>query len=423
MRYFLTAIVVIAVVAIVGVIAYGPSGGADSELELVATTTEPQVVDVEGPPPAIVLATTTVSFADGGEATFRLSEPYSLAVAAEGLGKVRFMVMSPDGRLFVPDIVDYKLSHEGKLYVLEDFDEETRRFKTVHTYLSGLRGANSVAFYKDTEGKTWLYLALTAHLIRYPYQAGDTAPSGVGEIVFEFPNTIAPEAKSVVWHITRTVKVRGDRLYLSIGSGCDACEQPEGEVRGMIASIRPDGSDLRVHAEGLRNAVDFTWADDALFATDNGVDHLGASAPDEKMHRIEDGGHYGWPYCYESDGVVQADDTFTWDRDFPCGDVSPAFAAFPPRSAPLGVEYFDRAHPVLASTFLVALHGSFDPGMQSGYEIVRVDREGNTETFMDGFQDEGGTRHARAVDFLPYEERSFFFTDDFGGRIYYVWAR
>ena len=372
---------------------------------------------------SIVLASQTVDFSDGTNATFRIAEPFELGIAAEGLGKARFMAMSPDGRLFVPDMVDYKLSHQGKVYVLEDFNESTGQFETKHTYLSNLRGPNSVAFYTDENGQEWLYLALTAHLVRYSYTPGDTKPSGEPEIILEFPNTQAPEAKSVVWHITRTIEFHNGRLYISIGSGCNSCEHPEGELRGMIASINPDGSDVEVYADGLRNSVGFTWVDDVLYATENGADHLGEGAPDELLYKITKGEHYGWPYCYESNGEALLDTSVVWKNPVACEDVPRPLATFKPHAAPLGIEYFENAHEVLNNTFLVALHGSFDPGVQNGYEIVRVTEDGEQEIFMDGFQDATGERYARPLDFMEHDEHSFFFTDDFRGRLYYVTAK
>lgn len=369
----------------------------------------------------ITLAARSVTFDDGREFTFRIAEPFSIAVAAEGLGKARFMAMSPDDRLFVPDLVDYQLSHEGAVYILEDFNTETKRFETQHTYLSGLRGANSIAFHTDAEGDHWLYLALTEHLVRYPYAPGDTEPSREPEVILEFPNTQAENARSVVWHLTRTIAFRDGRLYISIGSGCNACEQPPGDMRAMIASILPDGSDLQVYAEGLRNAVDFTWADDVMYATENGADHLGADLPDERMYRLTEGAHYGWPYCYELDGDMIPDTSVEWDDFVSCSELAPAFAAFEPRSAPLGVEYFNRAHPVLQGAFLVALHGSFDPALMRGNRVMRVAMDGTQEVFMDGFQNDAGERHARPLGFLQHGEDAFFLSDDHGGRIFYIY--
>ena len=364
----------------------------------------------------------TILKENADEFVFNIAEPFNIAVAAEGLGKVRFMSVSPDGRIFVPDLVDYNLSHEGKVYILEDFDNETKRFKTVSTYLSGLRGSNSGAFYTDESGNHWFYLALTAHLVRYPYNPEDTKPSGDPEIIFEFPNTQSPEAKSVVWHITRSIKFHNDRMFVSIGSGCNACEQSDSGMRGMIISANPDGSDRKVYADGLRNSVDFTWAGEELYATENGVDHLGVNAPEEVIYKITEGEHYGWPYCYELNGQIVPDNTVAWESPISCQDVPHSLTSFESRSAPLGIEYFENIHPVLDGSFLVALHGSFDPTVMHGYEVVRVTKEGDKEIFMDGFQDETGARFGRPVDFLQFDEKSFLMTDDFSGRVYYLYV-
>jgi glucose/arabinose dehydrogenase len=364
-----------------------------------------------------------ITLPDGTEAVFRLAEPFDITVAAEGLGKARFMAMSPDGRLFVPDLVDYNLSHQGKLYILDDYNEDTRQFEITHTYLSGLRGPNSVAFYTDTEGNDWLYLALTAHLVRYPYRAGDVAPSGQPEIVYEFPNQQSPGEESVVWHITRTILFHEDTLYIAIGSGCNSCEHLAGDLRGMVMTMRPDGSDARMYANGLRNSVGLEWVEDTLYATNNGADHLGVDRPDETLYRLVEGIHYGWPFCYESGGAQLEDTTSFWDEPVACVDVPRPLAVFEARSAPLGLAFFEDVHPVLKDTFLVALHGSFEPELRKGYELVRVTRTGETAVFMDGFQREDGSRIARPVDILQRGENSFFFTDDFSGRLYYVYAR
>jgi glucose/arabinose dehydrogenase len=364
-----------------------------------------------------------VEFSDGTGANFRLAKGFGVKVSAEGLGKARFIALSPDGRLFVPDLVNYNLSHEGKISILEDFDEETGKFNTKRTYLSGLRGPNSVAFYRDAEGKDWIYIALTAHLIRYSYRAGDTKPSGELEIVMKFPNTQTPGETSVVWHITRTLLFHNDRLYIAIGSGCNSCEQPAGEMRGMIISIDPDGKNPRVYADGLRNSVGIEWAEGNLYATANGADHLGPDRPDELMFKIEEGEHYGWPYCYEVDGVFYQETPDRWTRGpESCESVPRSFAAFDPHSAPLGLRYFKNVHEALKESFLVALHGSFDPKIGTGYKIVRVSKNGGQAVFMDGFQDEDGERVGRPVDFLQHDENSFFFTDDHAGRLYWVYA-
>ena len=115
------------------------------------------------------------------------------------------------------------------------------------------------------------------------------------------------------------------------------------------------------------------------------------------------------------------DSTQTWQRDYDCEAAPEPLAVFPARSAPLGITYFDHAsHGALRNSFLVALHGSFEPQMMSGYQIVRVEVDGTQSLFMDGFQLPDATRIARPMAFLQYDKNSFFFTDDHGGRIYFM---
>lgn len=388
---------------------------ADTEIE------EDVQIDVSTESTEVVLSPVPVELPDGTQAVFQLAQPFKLAVAAEDLGKARFMAMSPDGRLFVPDLVNYQLSHEGRVFILEDFNSRTKSFERKHTYLTGLRGPNSLAFYTDEKGKHWLYLALTAHLVRYPYEFGDIKPAGEPEIILEFPNKQSPGEVSVVWHITRTIILHNDRIYVSVGSGCNSCEQLAGAMRAMIYSVKPDGTDIRIEGRGLRNTVGITMVGDDLYATANGVDHLGNDAPDEALYKVEGGKHYGWPFCYLRAGKILPDTTQEWDDPVSCESVPLPVAVLEPRSAPLGLRFFEEGHPVLKESFLVALHGSFNPDVGAGYEIRRVLMDGTSETFMNGFL-KNSVQMARPVDFLQHDETSFFFTDDHAGRIYYVYA-
>ncbi|MEK7610677.1 MAG: glucose/sorbosone dehydrogenase [Patescibacteria group bacterium] len=444
----LLLIIIVFVIGLIGVFAYR-QGFFESatESELATEETEPQNEETKitpNKPAPIELAPVTVTFADGTQSTFQLAKPFRLAVAAEGLNKARFMSMSPDGRLFVPDMVNMNLSHDGKIYVLDDFNKTTKQFQKKTTYLSGLRGPNSVAFYTDKNDKTWIYIALTAQLIRYPYNAGDAKPSGQPEVITDFPNKQVSGETSVVWHITRTIKFHNDRLYVAVGSGCNACEQPEGEMRAMIYSLNPDGSDKQVYADGLRNAVGFTWgADEEIYATINGVDHLGPEAPNDVMYKLTEGKYYGWPYCYELNGKIYPDTYRRWSRPLSCDQTPLAFSAFEPHAAPLGLQYFSDAHPILQDAFLVALHGSFEPEIGTGYHLVRVSKSGEQQVFMDGFlgEKEGTSKRpiniayahsgessseikrlGRPVDILQNDANSFFFTDDHLGKVYYVYA-
>jgi len=381
-----------------------------------AATVAPQHID---------LKKKTVRFKDGSEAAYRIADGFNIAVSAEDLGKARFVAKSPDGRIFVPDMVDFNLSDKGRIVILDDFNEKTKQFESKSVYLEGLRGANSVAFYKDKNGTEWIYVALTKNLIRYKYAAGDMKPQGKPEIIMEFPNKQSSNAIGKVWHVTRTVIFNNDTMYVSVGSGCNLCEEDKDEIRAMIIAANPDGKNMRVYAEGIKNAVGITFVDNVLYATENGTDHLGNDAPNDTLLRVKEGEHYGWPYCYELDGKKNNDTTLVWTRKkMSCADAPLSFASFPAHSAPLGVTYFGgpRTHPLIKNSFIVALHGSWQKNVGRGYELSRVSQDGETEVFMDGFLTGEFERVGRPVDILQWDDNSFLFTDDHGGRIYYVYA-
>ncbi len=98
-----------------------------------------------------------------------LPSEFSIAVAAQGLKRVRFMAKSPDGRIFVTDMYNLADNTKGAVYILDEFDSASKSFKTITPYLTGLRNPNSIAFYSDESGTNWLYLALTDRLVRYKF--------------------------------------------------------------------------------------------------------------------------------------------------------------------------------------------------------------------------------------------------------------
>src|SRR5262249_44922471 len=110
------------------------------------------------------------------------------------------------------------------------------------------------------------------------------------------------------WHLTRTVEVGpNNKLYVSVGSSCNVCAEKQ-EIRATISEMNLDGSDARIIARGLRNAVGLKFADGQLYATNMGADHLGEDRPEETLYRIKPGENYGWPYCYQFRGKIEADD-------------------------------------------------------------------------------------------------------------------
>jgi glucose/arabinose dehydrogenase len=373
----------------------------------------------------------TLHLASGTTLELQLPAGLSMTVAAEGFKRPRFMAKSPDGRLFVTELVNMSDNHAGAVYALSGWDPGARRFTKRVRYLAGLRNPNSVAFHEDG-GRWYFYLALTDRLVRYPYRPGADAPAGEPETLATFPD-YGLNYKYGGWHLTRTVAFGADgTLYVSAGSSCNACEEKE-EVRATVQAMSPSGQGARFFARGLRNSVGLKWVDSALYATDMGADQFGDDAPDERMFALSEGKNYGWPYCYQDHAVVRPDPQFAAsDAGLDCATVPRPYARFPAHSAPLGLEYFgpDFAVPSLRGSFIVALHGSTKRSIGHGYRLVQVRAGRPPEDFVTGFLRDDKVI-GRPVDVLRWhaapgaearDNDAFLVTDDFAGAIYAVAA-
>ncbi|MSU60476.1 MAG: glucose/sorbosone dehydrogenase [Candidatus Staskawiczbacteria bacterium] len=368
----------------------------------------------------LTLVPQNVSLQNGISFTLQVAKGFTVTPAFEGLKRVRFMAKSPDERLFVTDMYDLSDNTKGKVYILDGWNPQTKKFTNITTYLENLRNPNNVAFY--TEGaKTWLYIALTDKLVRYQYKAGDDSPSQAPETLATFPD-YGLSYKYGGWHLTRTVAFHNDKLYVSVGSSCDSCEEKLSEpMRASILEMNPDGSDSKVYANGLRNAVGIKWVGNDFFATAMGSDKLGNDAPQDTFQYITGGRNYGWPYCYEQDRQILEYNAQPWQqKNIECSTAPLSYEPLGAHSAPLGFDYFGNASDIaLHNYFLVALHGSSILSIGRGYQIARVQQRFGPEPFITGFL-QGNNRYGRPADVLFNGDNSFFFTDDFGGVIYYV---
>jgi glucose/arabinose dehydrogenase len=364
-----------------------------------------------------------ITLANGKSFDLNLPDGYEISIAAEGLKRVRFMALSPDNRIFVTDMFNKTDNRRGVVYILNQFDQKTRQFKKVTKYLSNLHNPNNVAFYTDRSGTTWFYLALTDRLVRYRYNAGDNAPSGEPQVLATFPD-YGLGYKYGGWHLTRTVLVGDGKIYVAVGSSCNACEEKE-EVRASVLQMNPDGSNKHHFARGLRNAVGLRWLDGKLYATNMGSDHLGDNRPADTFYRVEDGMHYGWPYCFQAGARIYPDPKFnTTGASFDCRKVPEALTPFPAHSSPLGLEHFDSSNSSnLAGSFLVALHGSTKKSLRRGYRVVRIPENGGAmQDFITGFF-EPPVINGRPADVFSYGKDAFLLTDDYSGVVYYVYLR
>lgn len=223
-------------------------------------------------------------------------------------------------------------------------------------------------------------------------------------------------------HFTRTLLFGpDDRLYISIGSSCDVCEEKD-ERLATVYSMNRDGSDLKLYSEGLRNAVFMTInpITGDLWATEMGRDQLGDDLPPDEVNILRDGGHYGWPYCY---GKNVKDETFKSEEG--CEDKIPSHLDLQAHSAPLDLTFVpEEGWPEeYWHDLLIAYHGSWNRSEPTGYSIMRIelDDEGNEVSrspFIQGWLDENEKPLGRPVDLKIFPGGLMYITDDHKGVVY-----
>jgi glucose/arabinose dehydrogenase len=196
-------------------------------------------------------------------------------------------------------------------------------------------------------------------------------------------------------------------LYIAIGARSDHGEPAYGEsvpkldpLEAGVLRVRPDGKDLESFASGLRNpyGLDFDLVGQ-LWADDNGPDF----GPPERLHQIEAGGHYGFPYyadCAECP-TPPADLTIT-----------APYVEFPPHATPTGLTVYKGSQFPLnyVNSVLVAL---WNPG--PGGRVVRVYGDREVEDFVTGLWG--------PVDVVNAPDGSVVIADNLSGYLFSVaWA-
>ena len=159
-----------------------------------------------------------------------------------------------------------------------------------------------------------------------------------------------------------------------------------------------------------------------LWATVNGRDWLGDDRPSEYVTRLEEGGFYGWPYCHWAGGILMIDpDLGSAER---CRKVARPSLEYQAHSAPLGLAFYTgKQFPTeYRGNLFVALHGSWNRAVPTGYKVIRVRLDGATpkaEDFATGWLI-GARAFARPVDLAVGPDGSLFLSDDTRGLVYRI---
>jgi glucose/arabinose dehydrogenase len=212
-------------------------------------------------------------------------------------------------------------------------------------------------------------------------------------------------------------------MYVSIGSDCNVCVEQVPE-RAAVLQFNEDGTNERVYAKGLRNAVGIAVnpVTKELWVSQNERDNLKPdhqNLPPEEINILQSGGDYGWPYCW---GDRHPSPEF--NDPARCANTIPPALEMQAHSAPLGITFLQNATQLPGSErgdMLVAFHGSWNRDVPTGAKVVRVHIENNkpvsVSDFATGWQLSDGSRWGRPVDVLVYKDGSILVSDDVSGEI------
>ena len=255
----------------------------------------------------VLMVAQPVTLKKGISFDLRVPADYHVSIAVEGLERPRFFCKSPDGRIFITDMHDRSDNKKGRILILENWNSKEKKFGKVTVFTDSLHNPNQIAFY-NTGTNYYLYVAETEKLSYYLYKPGDTRPSSVPTAIATFPD-YGLSYKYGGWHLTRSISFHNNKLYVTVGSSCNACIEKE-EIRATVIEMDPDGRNQRYYARGLRNGVGLKWINNQLWVTNMGRDGIGPDKPEDLFHTIQFNGYYGWPYYVQYNKKILADVNF-----------------------------------------------------------------------------------------------------------------
>jgi len=299
----------------------------------------------------------------------------------------------------------------------------------VQVFASGLTQPFGIAFYPPGPDPQWVYVANTDWVVRFPYRDGDLKARGPAQKLAELPGGGRLRGGG---HWTRDIAFSSDRkkIYVSVGSRSNADDtdnNPAEYHRADILEFNPDGSGERVFAWGIRNAVGIAMEPKTgeLWGSVNERDDLGDNLPPDYITHIQDGGFYGWPWYYIGG---HPDPRLKGKHPELKSKVITPDVLVQPHNASLEMTFYNgKQFPdEYAGDIFAAEHGSWNRGVRTGYEVIRVPLHqkgratGEYEDFLTGFVTPAGDVWGRPVGVTVAQDGSLLVSDDGSNSIWRV---
>src|SRR3954466_737276 len=236
---------------------------------------------------------------------------YDAKTPTGGPARVRDIAVAPNGDVFVAD-----QSPGGGVLALRDTDGDGKADQTTRF---GTSPGNGIYFRSP-----YLYFAPNDRVERYLMSPASLTPvAGPEVIVSGLPATGN--------HVTKTILVtESGSLFVGVGSSTDSCQALPGVPGSLGIDPCPDfpiragiwrydaNVPGQVHSPagrfvtGLRNMVALALnpSEGAVYGVQQGRGSLNSNFPDlftpqddaalpaEEFFHFQEGGRYGWPYCY-----------------------------------------------------------------------------------------------------------------------------
>jgi glucose/arabinose dehydrogenase len=310
--------------------------------------------------------------------TLKVPTHYTVSIYyAGGLSKPRFMAFSPGGILHVSDM------NAGKVYALPDEDHNGVA-DTIYEAASGFSNNHDIEFYNGA-----LYVTETTRI----WKCTDEDQNGFYETKSIFISNIGNGQTS--GHVTRTLVFDSinHKAYVSVGSSCNVCRET---ARAIIEQYDEDGTNRKVFATGIRNAVGMAMhpVTNRLWANNNGSDQQGNEIPPEWIDIVRENGFYGHPFAYGNGtwfnfniGGYQSLLPITATDSAKVATLVPPAALIRAHSAPMALQFLNSHFGEdLQYGFLSAMRGSWNttnPNDFRGYKVIYGHLSSEQDTTVD----------------------------------------
>ena len=374
-------------------------------------------------------------------ASLALPPGFHIDLFASGFTGARKMLPAANGDIILTETAG------GKVSVLRPSPDGTHAAK-VTTFASGLKQPFGLAFYPNAKSPQWLYVAETNRVVRYAYRPGDTVARREAEVVI-------PDLPSGSGHSTRDIAFSADgrHLWVSVGSASNVADTMAKKTsqqvkaweaeRGLGAAW--DAEDRRaavlefdavapgtprIYASGIRNCVGLTVqpSNGALWCTTNERDALGDDLVPDFSTRVLPGHFYGWPWYFMGD---HEDPRHQGERPDLAGKVTIPDVLYQAHSAALNLSFYvaNAGRSAFPADYfgdaIVAMHGSWNRSLRTGYKLVRVrmkngDPTGEYDDFLTGFVVDDESVWGRPVDITQLADGSLLMSEDGNNQIYRI---